>query len=158
LATADRFVIGVDISPTAVEAAMDNILAMPIEEQPDRKNFELKVESFFDISVEESMKFDFIYDYTFLCALDPSIRNEWALKMAELIKQGGELFTLIYPIGEKEGGPPFQVSLDIVRNLLEPVGFQSIYLDYLPSELCHPGRDGNGETKLTSGIGRWIRM
>jgi hypothetical protein len=102
------------------------------------------LQSFFDLpSDTDEAKFDFIYDYTFLCALDPSIRTLWASKMADLIKPGGELLTLIFPISEiKEGGPPFKVSLEAVKNLLTPVGFESFQLELLPSDLCHEGRDG----------------
>lgn len=113
----------------------------------------MKLLNFFDIkpeSIEE--KFDFVYDYTFLCALDPSIRVDWAKQMSEIIKPNGLLVTLIYPILEKEGGPPFKVSLELIKSLLEPVGFEQLELAMLPPELCHPGRE------QTSGIGRWKKL
>ena len=43
--------------------------------------------------------------------------------MSELCAEGGELFTLIFPIMEKDGGPPFPLSFDLVRGLVEKVGF-----------------------------------
>ena len=132
--------------------------ALPASEQPPEGSAKFQLASFFDLPTEKiEDKFDFVYDYTFLCALDPSIRDLWATKMSELVKPGGELLTLIFPIcEEKDGGPPFRVSLNVVRDLLQPMGFESFQLELLPSELCHPGRDGI-KGPYASGIGRWRR-
>ncbi len=120
---------------------------------PGTNRVEVKLMNFFDIKPEnDDEKFDFVYDYTFLCALDPSVRVDWAAQMASIIKPGGELFTLIFPITTKVGGPPFAVTLDLYSSLLLPVGFDCLHLEMLPPELCHRGREG------MSGIGRWKRV
>lgn len=147
-----------EISATAVDAARDMLKSLPPDEQPPEGSANFQLTNFFDMPTEKAEeKFDFIYDYTFLCALNPSIREMWASKMADLVKPGGELVTLIYPISEdKEDGPPFRVSLEVVRNLLVPVGFEQLQLELLPFELCHPGREGVSGP-YSSGIGRWKR-
>ena len=71
--------------------------------------------------------------------------------------------TLIFPIiAEKQGGPPFKVSLELLEELLLPEGFKKLECRLLPPELCHPGRgDGGSEGPVmgaVSGIGRWQRM
>lgn len=43
--------------------------------------------------------FTLAYDYTFFCALPPSLRAAWAARYAELIQPGGVLIALVYPIG-----------------------------------------------------------
>ena len=58
-------------------------------------------------------------DLTFLCALDPSARKGWADQMRNLLADGGELLTCL-PIGPREGGPPFAMSVDLVRSLWSP--------------------------------------
>ena len=64
-----------------------------------KSNADFKMASFFDLDTSDpSQLFDFVYDYTFLCALHPTVRVEWAKKMAKLVKQDGELLTLIFPI------------------------------------------------------------
>ena len=69
---------------------------------------------------------------------------------------GGELLTLVFPIrAPDERGPPYAVSLALLRELLEPAGFECLELDMLPSELCHEGRDGSSGSG--SGVGRWRR-
>ena len=82
-------------------------------------NVEFRALSFFDLSTEKEDLFDFIYDYTFLCALDISVRTLWAEKMSDLLIIGGELMTLIFPLSEtKEGGPPFKMSFQLLKDLL----------------------------------------
>jgi hypothetical protein len=90
--------------------------ALPSAEVPFKESLEFRQASFFDLPSDDDQKFDFIYDYTFLCALDLELRDQWAQKMADLVRPGGELMTLIFPISEtKEGGPPFKVSLKLVK-------------------------------------------
>lgn len=81
-----------------------------------------------DFFTLEGRKFDVIYDYTFLCAIEPNMRKSWAEKMKQLLKPGGELVTLIFPLETREGGPPYAMSIDLVTNLLEPEGFVCDYL------------------------------
>lgn len=50
---------------------------------------------------------------SFLCAMPPSMRPQWASRMAEIIKPGGVLVALMFPLEEKEGGPPFGLSVDV---------------------------------------------
>lgn len=161
LASSSRFVLGIDLSEIGVQEAKQYITTLPIEEKPDQSSYELRSMSFFDL--DEAEKFDFIYDYTFLCALSPSVRPTWAKKMSNLVKPGGELLTLIFPIRELETDvPPFKVSLEMYKELLESVGFRCDQLELLSTELSHPGRDGSPQddprlSKAFSGIGRWIR-
>jgi hypothetical protein len=166
LATKDRYVLGLDISETAVKAADDRRDALP-EEACYKPNADFQTTSFFELDAStEDKKFDFVYDYTFLCALAPSVRPLWAQKMADLVKAEGELLTLVFPIRPVDAiGPPFAVSLELYRELLEPVGFRCEQLEVLPPELSHEGRDGNmPETHPMknrsgmSGVGRWRKI
>ncbi|EOD18223.1 hypothetical protein EMIHUDRAFT_196361 [Emiliania huxleyi CCMP1516] len=83
-------------------------------------------------------KYDLIWDCTFLCALEPAARGRWAEQMRALLAPGGELLTAVFPIGERDGGPPFAMSVPRVRSLLEPVGFEAaVVRDNLPHEEQH---------------------
>ena len=157
LASERRTVVGLDLSPTAIKAAEDRLRALPPELSPPAGSAQFLCGSFFDLPSDAASQFSLVYDYTFLCALDPSIREQWARKMADLVAPGGLLVTLVFPICEKEGGPPFKVSLELYRQLLEPVGFECRELDLLPPELSHPGRDGSGAFGAFSGKGLWTR-
>jgi len=41
-----------------------------------------------------------VYDLTFFCALPPESRSMWAKRMKEIIEPGGELVTVVFPIGD----------------------------------------------------------
>ena len=70
--------------------------------------------------------FDLIFDYTFFCALPPALRPDWGRQIARLLcPQNGRLLTFIYPIvpgAPREEGPPYPVTLDDYRSVLEPNG------------------------------------
>jgi len=165
LASPTRVAVGVELSEGAVQAA--RAFQYPCS-TPANATF--KQGNFFELDPQE--KFDFIYDYTFLCALDPTVRGDWAKQMGVLTKPGGLLLTLVFPICEKTGGPPFAVNLQLVEDLLmtgsEAGKWRKEQLDVLPPELSHPGRDGrNGGFvrpgmiaggSAYSGIGRWTRL
>lgn len=159
LANSSRVVYGLEISETAVDAAKSRLSSLSESECQYKENARFELVNFFDLTpTSDTEKYDFVYDYTFLCALDPSIREGWASKMAEVVKPGGLLLTLIFPINEvKVGGPPHKVSLEVVKNLLEPLGFECEELRLLPPELCHPTRDGSPGGHGASGVGRWRR-
>lgn len=162
LAAPDRVAVGLDLSETAIEAAESYYNSLPEANKPARESVVLQAGSFFDLPEDADQQFNFVYDYTFLCALDLSVREDWARKMAAIIVPGGELCTIMFPIGEKEGGPPFKVSMDDYKNLLEPLGFESFRMEMLPSDMCHPGRDGITTfdgigAPFATAIGRWIK-
>lgn len=84
-------VTGLDISSTAVEAAKQYIA-----EQGSPAGAEVLLGDFFSAESQQkwSKKIHLIYDYTFLCALDPTRRPEWASAMANFLVSGGTLITL----------------------------------------------------------------
>ncbi|KAI1176612.1 S-adenosyl-L-methionine-dependent methyltransferase [Nemania sp. FL0916] len=53
--------------------------------------------------------FDLIFDYTFFCAMPPSVRPAWATKIKSLLAPGGRLICLEFPSEKKssEPGPPW---------------------------------------------------
>ncbi|CAG8906301.1 unnamed protein product [Penicillium egyptiacum] len=58
--------------------------------------------------------FDIIYDYTFFCALDPSMRPKWALRQTQLLSPSpaGNLICLEFPRHKdpQSPGPPYTSS------------------------------------------------
>ncbi len=65
----------------------------------------------------------------FLCALQPHDRKKWAQRYAQLIKPGGQLATLIFPVDpnkDRNEGPPFPVTPELYTELLEPLGMPLI--------------------------------
>ncbi|KAJ7637068.1 S-adenosyl-L-methionine-dependent methyltransferase [Roridomyces roridus] len=73
-----------------------------------------------NVRFQDEEKFDLAYDYTFFVAIPPSRRVEWGAQMNALIKPGGYLITLVFPLDpESDAGPPFFVRPD---HYIEPLG------------------------------------
>mmetsp|Transcript_148381 Transcript_148381/g.269582 ORF Transcript_148381/g.269582 Transcript_148381/m.269582 type:complete len:220 (+) Transcript_148381:1-660(+) len=127
-------VVAVDLAPTACKAAQTWLRETG---DPAAAKVSVQCADFFSLQGEH----DFIWDCTFLCALDPSVRQSWARKQSELLSKDGTLLTCVFPICEKVGGPPFAMSVPLVRELLEPVGLQAVAVqDPVPeAERHNPG-------------------
>ena len=145
-------VVAVDISETACEAARKEL-----RESNDASAEKIRIvhDDFFQYKHDP---FDLVWDCTFLCAIDPSMRLGWAKKTAELVKNDGKLITCIFPIypTEQEGGPPFPMTVDLVRGLVEPAGFKAEVVDEkLPKEALHlPDRLSSSPT---TALGIWTK-
>lgn len=60
-------------------------------------------------------KFDLLYDYTFGCALPPSLRSAWSLSYSKLLSPTGHLICVEFPSAKPEnlGGPPWALSAKV---------------------------------------------
>ncbi|WP_297737699.1 methyltransferase domain-containing protein [uncultured Maricaulis sp.] len=87
---------------------------------------------------------DRVYDQTFLCAIHPRLREQYAYALANLwLKSGGQLLALFMQKDER-GGPPFGCSLDAMRDLFSDTDW--IWPD--PNEFQawpHPNLNGKPE-------------
>ncbi|KAJ3708234.1 hypothetical protein LUZ61_011939 [Rhynchospora tenuis] len=128
LAGPERYVVGLDMSGTAIKKAKELAAS-----SPNRECFSFLNEDFFNWNPSEL--FDLMFDYTFFCALEPALRSDWAKKVGEILKPEGELITLIWVI-DQNGGPPFKnnVSEYVIfalryEEVLFPLGFKQIYIE-----------------------------
>ncbi|EIW82233.1 S-adenosyl-L-methionine-dependent methyltransferase [Coniophora puteana RWD-64-598 SS2] len=111
--------VAADISPLAVKAARD-FHHKNNPELIDSGKLSFIAQDFFTYSVPESEKFALAYDHTFFVAIPPAMRNDWGRQMNTLVKPGGYLIALIFPIDSyREGGPPFSVKPE---DYYEPLG------------------------------------
>jgi hypothetical protein len=69
--------------------------------------------------------------------------------MAQLVKPNGKILTLIFPIYPQDSpemlameGPPYPVSVDAYKNVLEPLGFQIMECSPSASEFTVSRRQG----------------
>ncbi|URE42801.1 Thiopurine S-methyltransferase (TPMT) [Musa troglodytarum] len=122
IAGPERYVVGLDISTSAVEKAKELSSSLPNANQ-----FTFVAADFF--AWQPTEKFDLIFDYTFFCAIDPCLRPAWAQKIQEILKPDGELITLIYLISGQEGGPPYNTTVADYEQVLNPVGFKALSIE-----------------------------
>jgi SAM-dependent methyltransferase len=71
----------------------------------------------FTLSPEFDGAFGGIFEYVTYCAVDPARRGALAELYGSLLAPGGTLAALFFPVEEREGGPPFAVSLGEVHSL-----------------------------------------
>ncbi|KAF2163724.1 hypothetical protein M409DRAFT_25910 [Zasmidium cellare ATCC 36951] len=125
---------GLDASQTAVETARkyktaheDDEVYAPHDATIGRGEAKFIFSDFFKddfFSETNGGKFDVIFDYTFLCALPPELRQDWTKRMSELLAPDGKLVCLEWPLGKdpKEGGPPHGLTSSLYEALFSRPG------------------------------------
>ncbi|KAJ8605513.1 hypothetical protein CTAYLR_000047 [Chrysophaeum taylorii] len=128
-------VVGVDISPRAIDAARACRTSPAVE---------FIVANFFEIDGV----FDFVLDSIFFASLHPHARRAWARHMARVVAPGGTLAVLVFPMARWWhlsqfyrhffSGPPYNITVDLVKHLLAREGFAPVHVqDPLPPDLHH---------------------
>ncbi|KAL6909541.1 hypothetical protein ACP4OV_001822 [Aristida adscensionis] len=132
LAGAGRFVVGLDVCDAAIQKAKQLSSSSPNDDF-----FAFVAADFFTWEPQE--KFDLIFDYTFFCALHPSMRSAWAKRMADLLKPDGELITLMYLVEGQEAGPPFNTTvLHTIKSAMRSVVLYTSTIDANYEEVLNP--------------------
>lgn len=89
-----------------------NIYILDIVEQP-LLNFKNRIPEFPESNlIHEDFflinnTFDLIIEQTFFCALNPNLRESYASKMYNLLKENGKLIGLLFDFELTKDGPPF---------------------------------------------------
>jgi Thiopurine S-methyltransferase (TPMT) len=98
-------VLAIDFSAAAVEAARRELgdLGRLVEQQ--------------DFFAFATQPFDLVYERAFLCALPRRLWPQWASRLAELVRPGGELAGFFY-FDDNERGPPFGIAPHALSALL----------------------------------------
>ncbi|KAL0341391.1 UNVERIFIED_CONTAM: putative thiol methyltransferase 2 [Sesamum radiatum] len=135
IASAEHHVVGVDLSDNAIKRATELS-----SRSPNAEHFTFLKTDFFTWC--PTQLFDLIFDYTFFCAIEPGLRSQWARKIRDLLKPDGELITLMFPVDDHEGGPPYKVSVADYEEVLHPLGLQATYI--AENELAVAPRMVNG--------------
>lgn len=90
---------------TAVDFADEAVKAMRESADPAAP-VEIVQADIFNLPGEMNGRFDYILEYTCFCAIDPTRRAEYADLTARLLKHGGLIIALAFPISRHVGGPP----------------------------------------------------
>lgn len=109
----------VDLSKTALDNIKQRVPSFPTSQ--------LIHGDFFDIK----NSFDLIVEQTFFCALNPSLRAKYVLKMHQLLKNDGKLVGLMFNVPLYENRPPFGGYKTEYLNLFRP------YFTVLKMEKCY---------------------
>lgn len=88
----------VDLAPAAVAATRALARAAGVEVRALEGDF---------FALQEA--FDLVLEQTFLCALEPTLRDRYFAHLARVIRPGGLLCALVFPTHMDGAGPPFVV-------------------------------------------------
>lgn len=130
-------VVGLDISPTAVSMA---------SEIPVVGNELFQYGNLFDLAEDHCAAYDWVWEHTCFCAIDPKLRSNYVTGVKRALKPGGNYLAVFYlnPYDNEhspDGGPPHGCSLNDLKELFEGDGGFSIEENYVPKK-SYPGREG----------------
>ncbi|MGB5668327.1 MAG: methyltransferase domain-containing protein [Maribacter sp.] len=107
------------------ERGFENVFVVDIALQP-LKNIKSRIPvfpknqliqtNFFDL---EEGDFDIILEQTFFCALDPKLREAYAIKMKSVLKDKGKLVGLLFDFPLTDQGPPFGGDINEYQKLFK---------------------------------------
>lgn len=123
----DHPVLGIELAPEAIEQFLSEGQGDVSRYRQDgffvcrQANVELWCGDFFHFHIEQAAEIGAFYDRAALIALPAATRQRYAFHLAQLIPPGslGLLISLTRAPGD-EGGPPWGVPADEVRELFEP--------------------------------------
>jgi hypothetical protein len=137
LLNGSRTIYGVDLSPKIIQENIQKQISLGISES----ELIFKSGDFFEMGKDLGEgTFDFLMDYTFLCAIQPDMRLSWAKQLQNLLKSGAMLLTLMYPLSDHAGGPPFALSEQVYHDLLDPY-FELISIEIGPTIERRQGKE-----------------
>ena len=131
-ATADG-VVGLDIAPSAIEGAA---------RFPVVKNERYELANLFDLPPHLRGSFDWVWEHTCFCAIDPPMRAAYVEAVAGALKPGGKLLAIFYldpGHDSPDEGPPFGVSLAELDSFFSPRF--ALEREWRPAH-AYPGREG----------------
>lgn len=98
---------GLDLSPSAIRKAT-------YYDNPSTAHFE--VGDLFALPSKWNSHFDFVFEHTCFCAIDPSMRPDYVQAVHQALKPGGHLLAIFYVIIDDPdpNHPPYPVSIEAI--------------------------------------------
>ncbi|MDX9759957.1 MAG: methyltransferase domain-containing protein [Bacteroidota bacterium] len=78
-----------------------------------KRGIEMQVlqEDMFPLGETYPAHFDLLLEYTCVCAIEPARRTEFLRFAADVLRPGGLLLALLFPVDGRPGGPPFSIDV-----------------------------------------------
>ncbi len=127
---------GLDIAPYAIQKAKS--FSLINEEKYEEGDF-------FSLNDLLKGKFDWVFEHTFLCAINPSLRSDYVRIIHQTLKATGHLAVIFFIHIEDPEGPPFPISSEEIDHLFHPY-FDT--LDKWVPQKAYPGRENREQARI----------
>ena len=119
-------VTSVDLAPSACEVLRQSVEASGVK-------VEVREADFFEL--QEDSAYDAVLEYTFYCAIPIASRTHYRDQMARILKPGGLLFGLFFPLEATDSeGPPFGVEVESVKASFSEI-FDLVHESFPPESI-----------------------
>lgn len=131
-------VIATDFAPEAIAAARDLYGALE-KNPPGRHSLEFRVEDArAEVPADQRGTVDIVFDRAMLCALRPELRAAYLKSCHQRLRRGGIFLSLPFtkiddtPEHPPGSGPPFQITLQEMKELMAAHEFQHVVSEPMP--------------------------
>lgn len=130
LSTMENHVVGIDLAKRAIAKATT---CSPVGHE------EYLLANLFDLPKKFDGKFDWVFEHTCFCAIDPARRQAYVDTIVRLLKPHGKLLAIFFinPDHDEEG-PPYRVSAEELEGFFG--GNFIVEREWIPTR-THPGRE-----------------
>ena len=104
---------------TAVDFASSAILSLKKMAEDENVSLQIIERDIFTLMPDHENSFDYVIEQTCFCAIHPSRRKEYEVIVKGILKLGGHLVGLWFPLDKdiKEDGPPYGTTIDEVKSI-----------------------------------------
>jgi len=121
-------VFGCDLAPSAVRLANERTIAAGLKARFEIEDF---------LKDEPPVRFDWVFEHTLFCAIDPGERDDYVKAVSRWLKPDGHYLAVNYLIPD-EDGPPFGTARDELVRRFSP--HFELLSDWVPRS--YPNRTG----------------
>lgn len=122
-------VCGFDIAPSAIQIAAEMTMAAGLKAKFQLADF---------LHDEPPQLFDWIFEHTLFCAIQPEERGDYVRAVQHWLKPDGQYLAVNYLIVEDAAGPPFPVTRNELWERFSP--HLELVSDWIPRS--YPNRSG----------------
>lgn len=125
---------------TAVDFAVEPMQWLRTESERSKLDVEILQEDMFTLGRSHPGAYDLLVEYTCVCAIDPARREEFVQFCAAVLRPGGCVMALLFPVDGRPGGPPFAIDVEEFKRQMS-VAFDCVH-------------ESTPETSVTPRLGR----
>jgi SAM-dependent methyltransferase len=106
---------------TAVDFASSATTALEIISEEKNVNVQILQTDMFCLTPKYDNVFDYVIEQTCFCAVNPERRQEYERLVYKILKPGGKLIGLWFPLDKtiSDGGPPWGTTIDEVKSIFK---------------------------------------